>query len=162
MKNLRRFGLISLFAFLLPLMTFAESGPLFPFEPISQPINQNPINQPVTFNPSIPFSSSVGSACNTSGILKVICTIKQILNSVLPVLIIVGVLYFVWGIVRYVIGDSEEAKTKGKDGMIYGIIGLAVIIAMWGLVNIVTATLGIDDSNSAAPTKQKINSLLPQ
>ena len=39
------------------------------------------------------------------------------------------------------------AKKKGRDRVIYGIIGLAVIIAMWGLVKILTDTFGLTQSN---------------
>ena len=60
-----------------------------------------------------------------------------------PVLIAFGVVYFVWGVVRFMIADGEEAKTKGKDQIIYGIIGLAVIVGVWGLVNIVVETFNI-------------------
>ena len=79
----------------------------------------------------------------------VICTIGKILNTVIPVLIVLGVLYFVWGVVAYVIGNDEEAKKKGRNRIIYGIIGLVVIVGMWGLVNLVTSTFGL--SNTGVP-----------
>ncbi len=65
---------------------------------------------------------------------------KDILNSIVPVLVALGVVYFVWGVVQYVIADGEEAKKKGKDRIIYGVIGFAVIVGLWGLVNIVVKT----------------------
>ncbi len=86
-----------------------------------------------------------------STIGSLICRFQQLLNSIVPVLIALGVVYFVWGVVRYVIADGEEAKKKGKDGMIYGIIGFAVILGMWGLVNIVVNTLGFSPSDLNAP-----------
>lgn len=49
---------------------------------------------------------------NAGGFLA---TIQGLLNSVVPVLISLGIVYLVWGIVQYMIGDSEEAKTKGKE-----------------------------------------------
>jgi len=39
------------------------------------------------------------------------------------------------------IASDEEAKKAGRDRIIFGIIGLAVIVAMWGLVNILIKTL---------------------
>ncbi|KKS24434.1 MAG: hypothetical protein UU82_C0006G0032, partial [Candidatus Nomurabacteria bacterium GW2011_GWC2_41_8] len=36
-----------------------------------------------------------------------------------------------------------EAKKAGRDRIIFGIIGLAVIIALWGLVRILTNTFGV-------------------
>ena len=67
----------------------------------------------------------------------------SLLNSVVPVLVALGVVYFVWGVVQYVNADGEEAKKKGKDRMIYGIIGFVVIVGLWGLVNIITTTFNI-------------------
>ena len=93
------------------------------------------------------------------GLSGVICRIGAVLSTIDPVLIVLGVVYFVWGVVRYVIADSEEVKAKGKDTMIYGIIGLAVIIGMWGLVGIVIRTFGI---NNAAPKQWELQNLLPQ
>lgn len=77
-----------------------------------------------------------------------ISNIQKILNSIIPVIVTLGVVYFVWGVVQYVIADGEEAKKKGKDRMIYGVIGFAVIIGLWGLVNIVVQTFGL---GSAVP-----------
>jgi hypothetical protein len=52
--------------------------------------------------------------------------------------------YFVWGVVQYIIADGEEGKKKGKNVIVYGIIGLAVIVSVWGLVNILTSTFHLD------------------
>lgn len=69
-----------------------------------------------------------------------LCKIGGILNAVIPVLIALGVVYFVYGVITYVIANDEEAKKTGRDRIIYGIIGLAVIVAVWGLVNILVKT----------------------
>jgi len=80
----------------------------------------------------------------------IILKIKDILNSIIPIIVSLGVVYFVWGIVQYVIADGEEAKKKGKDRIIYGIIGLAVIVGLWGLVNILVNTFGLNSSIAPA------------
>jgi len=72
-----------------------------------------------------------------------LCKLNQLLTTVVPVLIALGVVYFVWGIITYVISSDEEAKKAGRDRIIFGIIGLAVIIAVWGLVRILTNTFGV-------------------
>ena len=82
-----------------------------------------------------------------------LCKIGDILNAVLPILIALGVVYFVWGVVTFVISDDEEAKTKGRDRIVMGIIGLAVIIGVWGLVAIVRNTFGLrNDQSITLPT----------
>lgn len=71
-----------------------------------------------------------------------ITKIGSILNSIVPVLVGIGLIYFIWGVIKYVIADSEVAKEKGKDTMIYGIIGFTVISALWGIVDMVVKFLG--------------------
>ncbi|MFA4975683.1 MAG: hypothetical protein WC839_03815 [Candidatus Paceibacterota bacterium] len=66
-------------------------------------------------------------------------------GSVIPLIFILTVVVFIWGVVQYVINDNEESKkAKGKMFMIYGIIGLTVMVGMWGLVNIVGNTFGVE------------------
>ncbi len=74
-----------------------------------------------------------------------LCKISELLNAVIPVLIALGVVYFVWGVVQYVIAADEEQKSAGRDKIIYGIIGLAVIIGVWGLATILRNTFGLDN-----------------
>lgn len=99
--------------------------------------------------------AQVGTTGATSGgctlgqggtLLGILCRVGQILNAVVPVLIALGVVYFVWGVISYVIGTDEEQKKGGREKMIYGIIGLAVIVAVWGLVRILTNTFQVSNT----------------
>lgn len=90
------------------------------------------------------------TVCNTttSNIYDLLCKFSQLLNSVLPVLIALGVVYLVWGVITYVVSGDEEAKSKGRDKIIYGIIGLAVIIGLWGLVSLVKNTFDLRNNST--------------
>jgi mannose/fructose/N-acetylgalactosamine-specific phosphotransferase system component IID len=90
--------------------------------------------------------TGIGAAGTSSGTLvNVLCTIGNILNSIVPILVALGVVFFVWGVITFVIANDEEAKTRGRDRMIYGIIGLAVIVGLWGLVAILGNTFGVNN-----------------
>lgn len=93
-------------------------------------------------SPMISFAA-VGPCEDITGLGKVICQLQQILNALVPFLISLGVVYFIWSVVNYVIADGEEAKKQGKERMIYGVIGFAVIFGLSGLVNIVVDTFGL-------------------
>ncbi len=109
--------------------------------------------------PVIAFAQGVPGPCGVfPGLNGIMCKISEILGYVLPVLVALGVVYFVWGVVQYVINDSDEAKKKGKDRMIFGIIGLAVIISLWGLVFILVDTFGTE---GGAPAPGYFNGFLP-
>jgi hypothetical protein len=99
-------------------------------------------------------SSGCSYVASTGGnLFGLLCRIGQFLNSVVPVLIALAVVYFVWGVVSYVIASDEEAKKTGRNRIIFGIIGLAVIIGMWGLVNLLGNTFGLNNTgNEELPT----------
>lgn len=75
-------------------------------------------------------------------ILYIVCIMSK---SVIPLIFVLALAAFVWGVVQYVINDTEEAKKeKGKQFMIWGIIGMTVMFSVWGLVGIVGNTFNID------------------
>ncbi len=79
-------------------------------------------------------------------------TITTVLNGVIALLFVLVTLYFIWGVVQYVSAAGEEAKLKsGKEHMIWGIIGMAVMAGAWGIVRIITTTL-LQGSSTNIPT----------
>lgn len=69
------------------------------------------------------------------------------IQLVVPVIFILALVVFLWGVVQYVINTDDEAKkSKGKEFMVWGIIGLTVMFSVWGLVKIVSTTFGVDTS----------------
>lgn len=89
----------------------------------------------------------------TGNLFGLICRVGQLFNAIVPVLIALGVLYFVFGVVQFVIASDEEAKSAGRNRIIFGIIGLAVIIGVWGLVNFLRNTFGLNNNtNIQLPT----------
>ena len=98
--------------------------------------------------------NSTGCASVQLGTIQsIICRVGNILDTLIPILVVLGVVYFIWGVITYVISGDEEAKKKGRERIIYGIIGLVVIVALWGLVGIITNTFNLNGSaNISIPT----------
>jgi len=96
-------------------------------------------------------SPVAASTCspNVNNIGDMLCRIGKILQSIIPLLIALGVVYFVWGVIQYVIAGGDEAKKKGRDTMIFGVIGFTVITGLWGIVKILISTF---DISSTAPS----------
>lgn len=76
--------------------------------------------------------------------------ILKIGNYIIPLIISLGLVYFLWGVSKYVAPGGDDDKIKeGKNMMIYGIIGLFFMVSVWGLVAIVTQTFfGASTPNS--------------
>jgi hypothetical protein len=106
-----------------------------------------------------PLAASGQSAYDTdfTTFSSVVSYIVQILNLVIWLLVGIGLLVFIWGILKYIAagGDAEKAK-EGRRFIIFGIIGLAVMLSVWGLVNIIINTLELDVSGPPTPTPRTL------
>jgi len=61
----------------------------------------------------------------------------KILNPIEGILIVAGTLLFLWGVVEFIAGaSSEDKRTQGKRHMIWGIVGLAVILGARGIIKV--------------------------
>jgi len=79
-----------------------------------------------------------------------ITTLTEWINSIIPLLIGIAVLVFLWGVIKYVIaGDDAESRKQGLGLMAYGILAIFVMVSVWGLVNVLINTFSLE---TAAPT----------
>ena len=102
--------------------------------------------------PVIVFAVTVlGGGCS-SAICGIGYTFLDIINLILvPLLFAVSFIVFLYGIARAYIfsGGDEAARSKGHHLMLWGLIAFAIMISIWGLVNVVANTFGL--SGSQAP-----------
>ncbi|HDQ16761.1 MAG TPA: hypothetical protein ENN31_01400 [Candidatus Vogelbacteria bacterium] len=79
-------------------------------------------------------------------------TLSIIFTPLVALLIGLGLLVFLWGLVRYIgSADNEEGQKNARNIMIYGIIGLFVMVTVWGLVNVVVKTFFSGDMETPDP-----------
>jgi len=71
---------------------------------------------------------------------KLISNIKvYILNPIIGFMFAVAVVMFIYGIVEYIwSADNEDKVAVGKKHMIWGIIGMFVMIGVYGILNILS------------------------
>ena len=83
--------------------------------------------------------------------------ILNLINGyIIPLLIAIAILAFFWGIIKYIWGaGGGEAKAEAVKIITAGIIGLVVMLGVWGLVALVSNTLGIGGTTTIVhPTVQ--------
>ncbi len=87
------------------------------------------------------------NAGNFGVLLKNILTVVN--ELVIPFIIGIGFLVFVWGMFQFFIagGSNDEAKEKGKSLMIYATLGFVLIIVFWGIINLLTSSTGLDNKS---------------
>lgn len=102
-------------------------------------------------------SSSGGGACSTfttTGLNGVFNCLIGIMNNIVILLIAGAVVYVVYGAFQMI--RSEEHRESGRQTVVYGIIGIFVMISVWGLVNILDRTFNLRGSYIAPPQLRQI------
>lgn len=74
---------------------------------------------------------------------NIIIIIGGILNVIIPVLITLGVVYVIYGVIKYATAKESGEQEEARKTIISGIIALFVIVSIWGLVAILNSTFGI-------------------
>jgi len=84
-------------------------------------------------------------------LLGLLGLIEQIVSRAIPILVGLALIYFIWGLIRYVIGGSEEERENGKKMMWWGIVALFVIVSIWGIVAYIANILGVTQTTTVTP-----------
>lgn len=101
---------------------------------------------------ALPFlASAQGTAPafnpNNSPVENSITNILLFINDIIiPSIIAIGFLVFVWGMFKYFIagGADEGKRDEGKSLMIWATLGFVLIIVFWGVVNLFANSTGLD------------------
>lgn len=86
-------------------------------------------------------------------IKSVIETVMDVLETtVIPLIIAIALVVFLVGVVKYITaGGDAEKRTEARNVMIYGIIGLFVMVAVWGLVWLLINTFNLETGAPETP-----------
>lgn len=72
---------------------------------------------------------------------------NMIINPLIYFLFALAIVFFLYGVLEFFMNqENEEKKTTGKQHMIWGIIGITIMLGVWTILNIILSTLGISKS----------------
>ncbi|MFA5997501.1 MAG: hypothetical protein WC791_03370 [Candidatus Paceibacterota bacterium] len=65
---------------------------------------------------------------------------EAILQPIITLLMALAVAYFLFGVMKFVKDQgSEEAQVEGKKHMLWGIIGLFIMVSVYGILNFINS-----------------------
>lgn len=68
--------------------------------------------------------------------------IKNIANPIIGLMVAIAVLYFLWGAFQFIRNaESSDERKKGGLNMMWGIIGLFIMISAYGILNLIIDTV---------------------
>ena len=73
---------------------------------------------------------------------------NNVLNMVIGVLIAIAIIVFIVNVIRFVLNANDEAKrSDAKKYLLWSVIGIAVIIGIFGIATLLLNTFGISNNN---------------
>ena len=99
---------------------------------------------------------ALAQTANTTYLSSLINGAKTLLDQLVVFLIALAVVWFIWNVIRYTMSSDEEKKAAAKGQMIWGIIAIAVIVSVWGLVAILQSIFGVNSTGAG-----DVSNLLP-
>ncbi len=93
------------------------------------------ISTALFLSPAIAFAATLDSVLRIFG---------DLINQATPIVVALALLYFFWGLAKYILATGDpESKASGLNMMIWGIIALFVMVAVWGLVQVLVQTFNV-------------------
>jgi len=68
-------------------------------------------------------------------------------NYLVPLIISLALIYFLWGVAKYI----QKPDEKGREMILWGLIGLFVMVSVWGLVNLLGGTFNLINTQPPMP-----------
>jgi hypothetical protein len=72
--------------------------------------------------------------------------ILQIVNPGLKLLLVLAFFFFLWGVLEMIKGAaSDTERSKGRNHMLWGIVGMAIMASAFGISNLICDTVHCDE-----------------
>lgn len=70
--------------------------------------------------------------------------LDNIVNPIILLLMALSVIYFLWGVFTFIQNaDNADKRQEGYQQMIWGVIGIFIMVSAVGIKNLIAATLGL-------------------
>ena len=68
---------------------------------------------------------------------------SNIIQPIIGFLFALALVMFLWGIVQFISNaENEEKLSEGKEHMLWGIVGMFIMVSVFGIMNLICNTIG--------------------
>lgn len=65
-----------------------------------------------------------------------------ILTPIIVLLFALATGYFLFGLMKFIMNqDNDEAQSEGKKHMLWGVVGIAIMVSVWGILNLINESV---------------------
>ena len=84
--------------------------------------------------------------------------VTYIINPAILIVFTLGFFLFIYGLVEFLWNLSEGGENKeGKQHMLWGIVGMLIMVSVWGILDILDGTFGLDYKNPDVSRAENIS-----
>lgn len=110
------------------------------------------------YNPVLP--DNLGGNVNTDinrGTVNIGNIIGALIGFMVIVAFVLAIFYLINGAFAWITSGGDKSKLQAaRDKIVHALLGLIVVFAIWGIMNIVGPFLGIDFPNLPFPTLESV------
>ncbi len=99
----------------------------------------------------LPLLADAQSTATASGLLGTLALFNRILNGLVGLAILVAILAFFWGLLKYLFQGGGENKAEALKVMFYGVVAIFVMVSIWGIIRLLQNTFGVTQNTSITP-----------
>jgi hypothetical protein len=119
--------------------------------PSTNPVNTGGGSGEVTATFGLAPNASSLNTCSDirfTSLVDILIWLKCIIAAaIIPLIFSLAFVFFLWGMFQYIRNADNQAKREeSKRFIYYGIIGLTVMVGVWGIVRIVSDTFGFGNT----------------
>ena len=74
---------------------------------------------------------------------SILGTIGNLINTLIPILIAAALAWFIYGVIKFITSKDGDGKKEARGIVINGIIGLFIIVSVWGLIGVIQTSFGV-------------------
>jgi hypothetical protein len=93
------------------------------------------------------FFPLISFAQTSTTLFDIMDLISETVDSLVGIALGVGLLVFIWGLIKFMFAlgqGNEPGIAAGKQLMMWGIVAMFVMVAIWGIVKLITSITGIE------------------
>ena len=81
------------------------------------------------------------------GIRGIIIYFQSFIQEAIALIIGLTLVVFIWGIFKLIFAkENSKEREQARGYIVWGIIALAVMVSVWGLVNLLTSSLALHNT----------------
>ncbi len=94
------------------------------------------------------------------GVTELLQLALKIINLFIPIIFGISIIIFFWGMAQFILKDAGNEKTRadGKKKMLWSIIALFVMASLFGILNFIGVSIGINPNMSGGAGNGSLDS----